>query len=389
MAEQNRFAEIPDLELADAICQLAGGLSAVHCELLAMAAEFDRRKAWRDDGASDLSSWLCTRLGLGYRTGKDWARVAHTLEELPECARAYGEGRLSWDQVRPLTVIATAETDAKHAADAPGTSAATLEAAARRARRVDLAEAERQQNRRCLRWWWPGEEGFRLSGHLPAADGALLVAALERVASEQPEQGTSTLAEPYSYRMADALIGLASGHAAADPHGDRACVVVHVDAATLTDDSEDGRAELEGGHPIHSEIARRLCCDGRLEVVVEGRDGLPVGVGRARRTIPGWLWRLLVRRDGGRCRFCGCTRYLEGHHLTWWSRGGRTDLDNLLVTCSRCHKLFHEGGWTIEGSANGALVFRRPDGRPLANGPPALRPPVRKALEAAIGCRAS
>ncbi len=96
-----------------------------------------------------------------------------------------------------------------------------------------------------------------------------------------------------------------------------------------------------------------------------------------------------MRRDGGRCRFCGCTRWLQGHHLTWWSRGGRTDLDNLLVTCSRCHKLFHEGGWTIEGRANGKLVFRRPDGRALANGPPALRPPVRKALEAAIGYRAS
>lgn len=114
-----------------------------------------------------------------------------------------------------------------------------------------------------------------------------------------------------------------------------------------------------------------------------------MGVGRARRTIPGWLWRLLVRRDGGRCRFCGCTRWLEGHHITWWSRGGRTDLDNLMLACSRCHKLFHEGGWTIGGDANGELVFRRPDGRALANGPPALRSRVRGALEAAIGYQAS
>ena len=173
MAEQNPFAEIPDLELADAMCQLAGGLSAIHCQLLAMAAEFDRRKAWRDDGAADMSSWLCNRLGLGYRTGKEWTRVAHALEALPECARTYSEGRLSGDQLRPLTLIATPETDAEHAADAPGASAAMLEAASRRARRVELSEAEEQQNRRHLRWWQQGNEGFRLSGRLPAADEAV------------------------------------------------------------------------------------------------------------------------------------------------------------------------------------------------------------------------
>ena len=216
------------------------------------------------------------------------------------------------------------------------------------------------------------------------ADGAAFVAALERVAGRQPDPETGTLSTPCSCRMADALMGLVSGQPAADPHADRACVVVHVDSATLAGGGE-GRAELEAGQPIDPEVARRLCCDSRLEVVIEGQEGRPIGVGRARRTIPGWVWRLLVRRDGGRCRFCGCTRWLEGHHIVWWSRGGRTSLPNLILACSRCHKLFHEGSWTVERDAGGALVFRRPDGRPLANGPPALRPPARRALEAAIG----
>ena len=384
MAEQNPFAEFPDIELADTMCQLAGGISAIHAQLLAMAAEYDRRKAWRDDGAPDMSSWLCIRLGLAYRTGKEWTRVAHALDELPECARVYSEGRLSWDQLRPLTLITTPETDAEQAAAAPGASAAALEVAVRRTRRVELAEAEEQQNRRHLRWWWQGNEGFRLSGRLPAADGATLVAALERFAAQQPDPEVTPLGEAYASRMADALMGLAAGQPTGDPHADRACVVVHVDAATLAGDGE-GKAHLDGGHPVHPEIARRLVCDGRLEMVIEGRGRVPVGVGRARRTVPGWLWRLLVHRDAGRCRFCGCTRYLDAHHIVWWSRGGRTDLDNLILLDSRCHKLFHEGGWTMEGNANGELIFRRPDGRALPNGPPALRPQVGRALETAIG----
>jgi hypothetical protein len=92
-----------------------------------------------------------------------------------------------------------------------------------------------------------------------------------------------------------------------------------------------------------------------------------------------------MHRDGGRCRICGATRWLNGHHVAWWTKGGRTDLDNLIVTCYRCHKLFHEGGWTIEGDVNGPLVLRRPDGRVLPTGPPPLRPRVRDALERAIG----
>jgi hypothetical protein len=386
MTEQSPFSEIPDLELADSMCQLAGGLSAIHSQLLAMTAEFDRRKAWRDDGAADIGSWLCVRLGLGYQTGKEWARVARALQELPECARIYSEGRLSWDQIRPLTLVATTQTDAEHADKASGASAAVLEAAARRVRRIGRSEAEQQEFERNLRWWRE-KQGLRITGQLPSADGEMLIAALERVANQQPEQPDRSLPRPYATRMGDALLGLASGQGTASSHADRACVVVHVDAGTLTG-SDEGRALLPCDHPIHPDVARRLACDGWLEVVMEGRDLVPVGVGRAQRTIPAWLWRLLMYRDSGRCRFCGCTRWLEGHHILEWWRGGRTDLDNLILTCTRCHKLFHEGGWTIDGNANGDLVFRRPDGRVLTTGPPALRPPVRRALEVAIGYQA-
>ena len=242
---------------------------------------------------------------------------------------------------------------------------------ARRVRRVSRAEAERQERQRSLRTWWSAEE-FRLSGRFPAADGAVIDAALNRIA----EQGDPS--ESLSGRLAGAMTELASSDVAAD--ADRACVVLHVEASAL---AGQGRAELEGGHPIHEEIARRLTCDGRLEVVLE-RDGVPVGVGRARRTIPAWLWRLLKHRDGGRCRFCGSLRWLRAHHIRHWARGGRTDLDNLLTCCDRCHRLFHEGGWTIEGDPNGRLIFRRPDGRVLACGPPGLRPSVREATYRAV-----
>ncbi len=358
----------------------------MQCELFAIAAEFDRRQGWRDDGACDLASWLRMRLGLSHRTARDWARVTDALGELPACRQAFAEGRLSWDQVRPLTQFATVQTDTRHAAAAPGASAAALEAEARRARQVDRSEVEQQEEGRHLRWWYQGRDGFRLAGQLPAADGAVVVAALERVAEKLPEQEVDGRRQSHDGLMADSLLAMSSTQLAGDRDADRACVVVHVEAEALSG-GEGGRAELEGGHPIHPAIARRLCCDGRMEVVIEGRDGVPIGVGRAQRTIPAWLWRMLVHRDGGRCRFCGSQQWLEGHHIVWWSRGGGTDLDNLCLVCTRCHKLFHEGGWTIEGNPNRRLSFRRPDGRALASGPPALRPSAREALLNAVSVR--
>src|SRR5262249_53638367 len=158
---------------------------------------------------------------------------------------------------------------------------------------------------------------------------------------------------------AEAMTQLSSTRLAEDQDADRACVVVHVDAAALAGEGSEGAAQLAGEHPIAIEGAQRLACDSRLEVVADGPDGVPAGVGRARRTIPAWLWRVLERRDGGRCRFPGCDhrRWLQGHHITWWSRDGRTDLDNLVMICSLCrprHKLHYADlafmpSWTVAG----------------------------------------
>jgi hypothetical protein len=123
MADPAPLADCSPLEVADAIAQLGSGMSAIHRQVLALVAVADERGDWREDGASDMAGWLCARLGLRSATAAEWVRVAHALEALPECARAYAEGRLTWDQLRPLTEFATPERDEELAADATGASA--------------------------------------------------------------------------------------------------------------------------------------------------------------------------------------------------------------------------------------------------------------------------
>ncbi len=136
-------------------------------------------------------------------------------------------------------------------------------------------------------------------------------------------------------------------------------VYADLDALTTTD---SGVTELGSGALIPNETARRLSCDCVVETVVT--DGSQViGVGRSSRTVPGWLRRLVHHRDGGVCRFSGCdnTNRFQVHHIVHWSKGGPTDLDNLILLCGFHHRYLHEQGWFITTSPNGDLQFRKPD----------------------------
>jgi hypothetical protein len=75
-------------------------------------------------------------------------------------------------------------------------------------------------------------------------------------------------------------------------------------------------------------------------------------------------------RDRG-CRFPGCEnrRFLDGHHLHHWARGGPTTLDNLVLLCRHHHRLVHEGGWQVDEQ----LRFYDPCGRPFPAVPPLPR----------------
>ena len=77
---------------------------------------------------------------------------------------------------------------------------------------------------------------------------------------------------------------------------------------------------------------------------------------------------------------CERARWVHAHHLVHWANGGPTDLDNLATLCGYHHRLVHDGGWRIEGSPNGDLIFIRPDGRPYQPRPHPLRQEVRERL---------
>jgi hypothetical protein len=117
---------------------------------------------------------------------------------------------------------------------------------------------------------------------------------------------------------------------------------------------------------------RRIGCDASVIGILE-RDGRPLGVGRKTRSIPPSLRRALKSRDRA-CRFPGCERrrFTDAHHITHWSRGGETKLENLILLCRHHHRLVHEGGYSVERTSSGRIAFRHPRGWPIPASP---RPP--------------
>ncbi|MGH7368643.1 MAG: DUF222 domain-containing protein, partial [Candidatus Rokuibacteriota bacterium] len=380
-----RIAELE--RLGDEIAELSAHLEAATARLLALIREFDARGGW-NTGFRSCAAWLAWRVGLAPGAAREHVRVARALGTLPGLAEALARGELSYAKVRALTRVATPETEARLLAVGRAGTAVHVERIVRGWRRVDrraeAREAARQHAGRALHVYQDEDGTVVLRGRLAPEVGALLLRALDaaretlyqrRRASGPVPPATDPSAEPPTrpQQQADALALLAETalHHELDPGspGERYQVVVHVDAAVLADPAQPGQSVLDEGSHVPAGTSQRLACDASRVVMRHDGDGRVVEVGARTRTIPPALRRALLHRDRS-CRFPGCNvRVGQGHHVRHWAQGGPTTLSNLALLCRRHHRAVHEEGCQIEQSPDGALQFRRPDGRPLPDVP--------------------
>ncbi|MEQ1786605.1 MAG: DUF222 domain-containing protein, partial [Acidimicrobiales bacterium] len=347
---------------AHAIEQLSALRCATTAEMLSVIAAADAAEDWRVDGCTGMASWLAMTLHVSLPTARTWVRVARALEELPRLRAGFAEGVISWDQIVAVTTFATAEVDEWLAQVVPTLNAAQVEGLAR-ARRIrtpkDAVDAHRERHFRRRRDVQAG--GFRYTGFLPDEQAAGLNAVIDRRAEQIGPDPVTGEWEPYDRRCADAVSGMALDDHQADPGPDPHIVVVHVDDEVLSG-AVEGNGEIDG-IPVAAETARRIACDAAIEHHLDGPDGTTVGVSRTRYTPPRWLRRRINRRDNDTCRFPGCGRRIRHvHHIQHWAHGGPTDSWNLCGLCWEHHHLVHEGGWTINGNADGELTFTNPTG---------------------------
>lgn len=416
-------------ELGDRLSVLAARIAAGECEFLVLLAEFDRRQGWGASGMKSTAHWLSWRTGLRLGVAREKVRVARALARLPLVRDAFAAGRLSYCKVRALSRVATAPTEAQLLELALGATGGQLERIVRAWRKTLLPEqAASRHLRRGLRRREESDGSVTYTLRVAPEDAALIDAAVaagrafvlddEGNPTETPEEATMAMmvtGEPAITRAdADVLVMIAesfltSGAAAAP--GDATLVLVHADldaladGASISDEPATATAQApppgqpqpppqqpaapmdsdlsldqrswalrppttttSNGTPLSRSTVLRMLCNSSAQLLIRARDGRPLDLGRTRRHASARQRRALAVRDGT-CRFPGCTQRhrLIPHHSAWWSRGGATDLDLLVLLCPTHHRAVHELGYDVTALGGGRFRFRRPDGSVLRN----------------------
>lgn len=379
-------------QLADRLTSWAGRVAAGEARLMAYLGEFDERRGWSGVGMLSCAHWLSWRLGLGLKAASERVRVSRALRELPAIRAAFEAGEISYSQVRALTRISTVDNEHRYLNVARHATGGQLDRLVRGMRRA-VRNRERAKARLAgktpdpiapqLRTRYDDDGNLLLTLRCTAEDDAILLAALEAArhdldhpttkdAADQPDAESSAEDDsPTRAGLSDGLFALARCYL--DVRGrqhpgrarrDRARLTVQIDPLT-------GWARLPDGEFLPPETPGIDLPAGPLRPFTSA-DLHRHDAGRTAREAPQALRDLLGTLDGERCRYPGCSRSrkLHAHHLTFWADGGRTDLDNLLLLCSRHHTLVHTGGYRLTlDPATRTLMVQSSDGQPIPDRP--------------------
>ena len=363
-------------------------LDAQEAAWLQKVAAYDRSGDWSADGFLNAASALRAMCRIDQGVARGHVELARKLEALPEVAAAYRRGDISQ---RHATVVANSFSPERAGAIADVES--------------ELVDVAKQQTPKQLggivRYLIDAIDGDggavsdealfeRRRHHMSATldgmvaydgicdpeSGAIHTAAINaEMERDHVEHDPRTPAQ----RRFDALTNLLRRSLDRGDVGETRNVRPHVTVVVDLDELPGAPAELvsrvrsERHH--HGQLSavtlERITCDCDISrVITAGRSEI-LDVGRTTRTISPAIWKALVVRDR-HCQAPGCDRppaSCQAHHIVHWTRGGPTNLDNLLLLCGFHHKLVHEHRWTVCREPGGTFAWFRADGSRYQTGP--------------------
>ncbi len=364
---------------SDAVIEVAHIHSALGAKVTIALAELDRRGEWEIDGSASMTAWMRARLELTNHQANRILKTGRRLRDLPATTAAWLAGELSDGQVEIIVANVTdrrAGLWADHEAGVVPTltsldivqTARTMQAWALRADAIldedeppeppvaDLQLVQTLDGHGYLKGSFDAESTELIATGLRLADTD------DRDLTHSQRQGQA-MVDVFRWFLDHQTDKLGKRHR---PHIN---VVIDEDALRH---GAPGRSLH--GTPLPGLVLRKIACDANIHrVITDGRSSI-LDYGRSTRTIPPAVYTSLVLRDFG-CRFPGCDRpgeWCEGHHIIHWEDGGRTDLSNLVLLCSKHHHQVHLKGWHIKLRPDGALEVTRPDGTTRTSDPPLL-----------------
>ena len=418
LAELIRLVNDPATSTSD-LRALLGECKAFGGQLTVLQADVAAGLAVRERHGDGGVGVLAQAVGLSRRDAAGQVKTAKQLEELPSVRDAVESGDISVANARVLagacerTSAEQVEHDSELLAKAGELSPEQLAREAGRwaaARQSDDGEElyRRQRARRRLSIF-DGDDGMVLvRGELDPVTGAKV---RKRFLQEAERLRRLDLHSPgadkrsRNQRMADALDTLTShgsiyaksadenqaapgANKPADANGPQSgkcgcgtkppadiTIVQHLDAAGTR-----AFAEIAGGGVIPQSVLEEHFCNAAIKGVVFSSEGVPLWHGHTKRR-PTKAQMNALRARYGACGGCGADMWIcDGHHVEPVSRGGRTDIDNMMLLCWACHQKVHHHGWREVLDGRGLYTIEPPErirhgparapDPPPANGPP-------------------
>ena len=147
--------------------------------------------------------------------------------------------------------------------------------------------------------------------------------------------------------------GVSRGCTCGRGFGPKAQLCIVMDVTYLATNGERGRCEIPGVGAIARSELERLGCDPEIYGILFDERGLSLHHGRKTRRVSPQQWRVLLARDRG-CVICGAhPNRCQAHHVKYWSLGGLTDIDNLVMLCHAHHRWVHDNEITLRRGPNG------------------------------------
>lgn len=382
-------------ELGDVLVARADLATVVDGTALRSLPGWEARGAWRNDGCASASAWLVGHTGARRAAVASLPRCAHDVGELAALEDAALSGLVSLEHLRLCAGLRRRRPEVRTLFDRDVEellAAATRMHADAYARHLELwyhqALAELAENEpdtppdglsdeSTLHLHRSFQGRALLTGELTVEHHAALLEALDaRIARWQRDGQLDDDPRPLDQLRAAALMELVAEAAVANRRGHaRPLLIVTATLAALLERARIGpgerdrwRAEILGGGPIGQRALRDLLERANLQLVVTDDDGHPLHVGRTRRLATAAMYAALIAMTGGTCEHPTCSaphHRCHAHHLTWWSHGGATSLENLALLCPHHHRLIHTGATSVHRRSDGTLHWSRPDGAPL------------------------
>ncbi|NGN92459.1 DUF222 domain-containing protein, partial [Nocardioides sp. KC13] len=372
-------------DLLERLEKLQAQQAALKLRVLASAGDIAE-----ETGAKDASGWLRTELLVDKAVARSQVKLAAGIAKYDLVADGLAEGVVSQDKARVITKALDAiEADPAASGEdlvlaekllvdyATRLTANELKIVGRRIlveidpERFEQAEAkalqreeERAQRRTFFQSRDNGDGTIDIHARVSRAIGVRLRTILDSLA--QPRKLSAEdkgVKAPYDRLLGQAFARVVETYDVDQlpRHGGYGTTVF----ITMTLDqlrADLGTAALGfDGEQITAAEARRMACNADLVPVVLGTDSEILDFGRTARLAHPIQHRALRLRDKC-CQAEDCdapAAWTEAHHLKPWSEGGRTDLVNMVLLCSRDHRRIHDPNYGYERLPDGRIRFIR------------------------------